>query len=141
MKKYILLLFVLIICSGCEKKVLNCSMQLNEDGANTTVEVNYSFDFFGKQKNRDETINIVFDNQEDYNYYLTQVPTIYNNHSDHALNYTVSNDDDTKTITLNRNLILSNIDQNSFKELDPNPKVHQKKLLKYYKDLGYMCQL
>lgn len=140
MKKYSILFLALFLCCGCNHKELNCSSKVEEDGAAATTEVHYSFDFFGNQHTREEKIQVVFENLEEYQYYFQNLSSLYNYSNDASLDYTFSKDDNTKTIQIYRNITIDHIDKNSLKQLEPSTKNNKRKIQKYYQSNGYQCK-
>lgn len=140
MKKctWIIVLITLLFC-GCGKKSLNCSLQLNEDGGLTTNAVHYDFNFWGNQTSREEITTVTFDNVEDCNYYYDYISKLYNQNADASLNYNVEKDETTFTVKTSRSIIIKDIDQNSLEDLTPKTNLNEKKIKKYYEEIGFNC--
>lgn len=140
MKKYLsIICLTTLLCCGCGKKSLNCTLQLNEDDALTTTNINYTFDLFGKQTTRLETITVTFDDLDECNYYYDYISNLYNNNNDNLPPYSIEKDETTFTVKTYRNITIKNVNKQALKDLEPKTNLNRKKLLKYYKDIGFNC--
>lgn len=135
MKKYLLMIsFGLILCCGCSKKTLNCSIEHDEDDAITTTNISYNFDFWGKQTIREETRTTTFNTLEECINYYNYLTNLYSDS-----NYTVEKDESTFSVKVYQIIDFANIDENTLKDIKPDKKTRKNKVSKYYKEMGYNC--
>lgn len=135
MKKYLLMIsFGLILCCGCSKKTLNCSIEHDEDDAITTTNISYNFDFWGKQTEREETRTTTFNTLEECINYYNYLTNLYSDS-----NYTVEKDESTFSVKVYQIIDFANIDENTLKDIKPDKKTRKNKVSKYYKEMGYNC--
>lgn len=135
MKKYLLMIsFGLILCCGCSKKTLNCSIEHDEDDAITTTNISYNFNFWGKQTEREETRTTTFNTLEECINYYNYLTDLYNDS-----NYTVEKDESTFSVKVYQIIDFANIDENTLKDIKPDKKTRKNKVSKYYKEMGYNC--
>lgn len=135
MKKYLLMIsFGLILCCGCSKKTLNCSIEHDEDDAITTTNISYNFNFWGKQTEREETRTTTFNTLEECINYYNYLTNLYNDS-----NYTVEKDESTFSVKVYQIIDFANIDENTLKDIKPDKKTRKNKVSKYYKEMGYNC--
>ena len=135
MKKDLLMIsFGLILCCGCSKKTLNCSIEHDEDDAITTTNISYNFNFLGKQKEREETRTTTFNTLEECINYYNYLTNLYSDS-----NYTVEKDESTFSVKVYQIIDFANIDENTLKDIKPDKKTRKNKVSKYYKEMGYNC--
>ena len=135
MKKYLLMIsFGLILCCGCSKKTLNCSIEHDEDDAITTTNISYNFNFLGKQTEREETRTTTFNTLEECINYYNYLTNLYNDS-----NYTVEKDESTFSVKVYQIIDFANVDENTLKDIKPDKKIRKNKVSKYYKEMGYNC--
>ena len=135
MKKYLLMIsFGLILCCGCSKKTLNCSIEHDEDDAITTTNISYNFNFLGKQTEREETRTTTFNTLEECINYYNYLTNLYSDS-----NYTVEKDESTFSVKVYQIIVFANIDENTLKDIKPDKKTRKNKVSKYYKEMGYNC--
>ena len=135
MKKYLLMIsFGLILCCGCSKKTLNCSIEHDEDDAITTTNISYNFNFLGKQTEREETRTTRFNTLEECINYYNYLTNLYSDS-----NYTVEKDESTFSVKVYQIIDFANIDENTLKDIKPDKKTRKNKVSKYYKEMGYNC--
>ena len=135
MKKYLLMIsFSLILCCGCSKKTLNCSIEHDEDDAITTTNISYNFNFWGKQTEREETRTTTFNTLEECINYYNYLTNLYNDS-----NYTVEKDESTFSVKVYQIIDFANVDKNTLKDIKPDKKTRKNKVSKYYKEMGYNC--
>lgn len=135
MKKYLLMIsFSLILCCGCSKKALNCSIENDEDDAITTTNISYNFNFLGKQTEREETRTTTFNTLEECINYYNYLTNLYSDS-----NYTVEKDESTFSVKVYQIIDFANVDKNTLKDIKPDKKTRKNKVSKYYKEMGYNC--
>ena len=131
MKKYLLMIsFGLILCCGCSKKTLNCSIE----HAITTTNISYNFNFWGKQTEREETRTTTFNTLEECINYYNYLTNLYSDS-----NYTVEKDESTFSVKVYQIIDFANVDKNTLKDIKPDKKTRKNKVSKYYKEMGYNC--
>ena len=144
MKKFLIMLLVIIILTGCREKNINCEINIKEKNISSNVFVNGIFD---NDKLIKQSIKIIFDLSEYLEY--ADIDTYYENFKNEYSSYDnvegilldISKNDN--NIIINIQIDLEKIDPETYKKLDfgnGNVIVSSKLFEKEIVDMGFICK-